>query len=311
MSATENETFTLPSFAKINLHLRILGKRDDGFHELCTIFQTVSLKDDLSFRPNRKLILTCGDKKNPTDERNLIARAAVKLREKYKIETGAAIHLEKIIPSPGGLGGGSSNAAVALIGLARLWKIEFNSAEFDEIGKQLGADVPFFFRGGTALGTGRGDEILRLNDWAIDGKRLLVVTPNVSVATPAAFARLNAARLTNISSKSILQICRCTAQTLDLELSNAANDFENSVFQIEPEIRRVKEKFISCGASRAFLSGSGASVFAVFGDEESLEKAAALLNKEKSWRVYKVNTISNREYRVALNLEDDFDGRKL
>ncbi len=307
----ETETFTLPSFAKINLHLRILGKRDDGFHELCTIFQTVSLKDDLTFQPNRKLILTCGDENIPTDGKNLIVRAAEKLREKYKLETGAAIHLEKRIPSPGGLGGGSSNAAVALVGLARLWKFEFNFSELVKIGKQLGADVPFFLRGGTALGTGRGDEISPLDDWAEKGKHLLIVTPNVSVATPAAFARLNAARLTNNSPKSILQICRGAAQTLDLELSNAANDFENTVFQIEPEIGRVKEKLLSCGATRAMLSGSGASVFALFGDKESLNNAAVQLKKERSWRVYKVETISGREYRAALNLGDDFDVRKL
>ncbi len=307
----EKETFTLPSFAKINLHLRILGKRDDGFHELCTIFQTVSLKDHLTFQSNRKLVLTCSDEKIPIDERNLIVRAAEKLREKYKIETGAAIHLEKRIPAPGGLGGGSSNAAVALIGLASLWKIEFNSAELIEIGKQLGADVPFFFRGGTALGTACGDEISPLDDWTKNGKRLLIVTPDVSVATPAAFARLNAARLTNNSSKSILQICRTAAKILDLELSNAANDFENTVFQIEPEIGRVKEKLLSCGASRAMLSGSGASVFALFGNEELLNNAAVELKKERSWRVYKVDTISGREYRAALSLEDDFDERKL
>src|SRR6266853_1921069 len=150
------ETFTLPSFAKINWILRVLGRRTDGFHELHTIFQTVTLHDKISFiaRDDAELQLTCDSPDIPVNESNLILRAALALREKHDIKKGASIHLEKVIPMEGGLGGGSSNAAITLLGLARLWKIETNLHELTKIGASLGADVPFFLTGGTALGTG-------------------------------------------------------------------------------------------------------------------------------------------------------------
>src|SRR5215204_3853568 len=122
--------FTLPSFAKINWLLRILGKREDGFHELCTIFQTVSLFDEISFEESERIILTCSDGNIPTGETNLIIRAALLLQKEFDVKTGAKIHLEKRIPAPGGLGGGSSNAAVALLGLAALWELPI---EFEKL----------------------------------------------------------------------------------------------------------------------------------------------------------------------------------
>jgi len=298
------ETFTLPSFAKINLLLRILGKRDDGFHELCTVFQTVSLKDFLTFSANRKLILTCSNPKIPTDEKNLIIKAALKLREKYKIRKGALIHLEKNIPAPGGLGGGSSNAAVALIGLARLWKIKFDLTELEEIGKTLGSDVSFFFRGGTATGVGRGDQIFPLND--LEKKLILIATPNIVVSTASAYAQLNVSHLTNKPPKSILQICRDGAKTVDLQHTALINDFEETVFKVEPEIEFVKKSLLSFGAETALMSGSGASVFAIFGDEEKRVKAFEKLKSEQRWRVFAVDTVSRRQYLTSLNLADNF-----
>ncbi len=297
------ETFTLPSFAKINLFLRILGKRDDGFHELSTVFQTVSLKDFLTFRPDRKLILTCDDPKIPTNDKNLIIKAAKQLREKYKIRKGALIHLEKNIPSPGGLGGGSSNAAIALIGLARLWKIKLDLAELEQIGKTLGSDVAFFFHGGTAIGAERGDEIIKVND--LEENLLLIVAPNIAVSTAEAFARLNLSNLTNKPPKSILQICRSEANTVDLRHTALVNDFENVVFKIEPEIGLVKNRLLSFGAEKALMSGSGASVFAVFNDNESRQKAFEKLKNEKRWRVFTAEAVSQREYLASLNLADN------
>jgi len=292
--------FTLPSFAKINLFLRILGRRDDGFHEICTVFQTVSLHDNLTFSKHSEIILTCRDKKIPTDERNLIIKAAFELKQKFNIKRGVKIHLEKNIPAPGGLGGGSSNAAVALFGLVKLWEIEIDAAKLLEIGENLGSDVPFFFGGGTALGTGRGTEIFPLDDWT--EKHILIVTPNVSVPTAEAFARLNALRLTNKTPKSILQICRDEAQTLDLRQSLLVNDFEKTVFKLEPEIERVKQKLLELEAKQALLSGSGASVFAVFDEKAQLQNACSALKIEQDWRKFVVRTISRREYRALLKL---------
>ena len=306
MFATE-KSFTLPSFAKINLSLRIQGKRDDNFHELCTVFQTVSLKDELTFRESGEINLTCSDKRIPTDDKNLIVRAALKLREKYRIEKGAEIYLEKNIPAPGGLGGGSSNAAVALIGLSKLWKIKCDAAELAQIGKTLGADVPFFLCGGTALGTGRGDEISLLDD--LEEKNLLIATPSISVSTAAAFARINVPRLTNKRSKSILQICREQAKTVGFRQASLTNDFEETIFRIEPEIERVKKTLLSFeGASAALLSGSGASVFAVFENAKLAQKAFDVLQNETDWRVFAVETVSRLHYRALLNLEADLQG---
>ncbi len=299
-------TFTFPSFAKINWFLRVLGKRPDGFHELCTVFQTVSLHDNLTFSNHNEIVLTCEDKKIPTDEKNLIIKAALELKQKFNIKMGAKVHLEKNIPAPGGLGGGSSNAAAAFLGLIKLWKIEIDFAELLEIGKKLGSDVPFFFFGGTALGTGRGTEILPLDD--LTENHLLIITPNVNVSTAEAFARLSAPHLTNKSSKSILQICCDEAKTLDLRHSLLINDFETSVFKIEPEIERVKEKLLELKAKHTLLSGSGASVFAIFESRSQLQSAFDELKTEQTWRKFTVRTISRQEYRALLNFEQRVAG---
>jgi 4-diphosphocytidyl-2-C-methyl-D-erythritol kinase len=289
-------SFTLPSFAKINWFLRVLGKRDDGFHELCTVFQTVSLHDNLTFSASDEINLTCDDEKIPTDEKNLIIKAAHALREKSAVKKGAQIHLEKNIPSPGGLGGGSSNAAIALLGLAALWEIKIDFEELLEIGREIGSDVPFFFYGGTAAGSGRGTEIELLED--LQENCLLIVTPNIDVPTREAFARLNASRLTKEASKSILQICLSEAKSLDLRQSELKNDFEASVFAIEPEIGRVKEKLLELGAIKVSMSGSGASVFSVFEKEETRQTAQTAL--DKNWRSFAVATVSRSEYRESL-----------
>ena len=288
------ESFTLPSFAKINWFLRVLGKREDDYHELCTLFQTVSLADEITFSAFDELILTCNDERIPTDESNLIVKATNVLRERFDVKSGAKIHLEKNIPSPGGLGGGSSNAAIALLGLAKLWNLEIDFKELVKIGAQIGADVPFFFYGGTCLGTGRGTDLLPIKD--LEEKYLLIVTPNVDVSTREAFARLNAPRLTNFSSKSMLQVCRSEAEAFDLRQNDLKNDFEASVFAIEPEVERVKEKLLSLGAIKVSMSGSGASVFAIFDKQETRQATQKALENEFDWRQFAVATVSRESY---------------
>lgn len=291
-------SFKLPSFAKINWFLRVLGKRDDGFHELCTVFQTISLYDNLTFTENEDLILTCDKSYVPTGEKNLIIKAGMLIREKFGVKKGAKIYLEKNIPSPGGLGGGSSNAAIAVLGLLKLWRLEIGFDEILQIAGELGSDVPFFLYGGAALGTGRGTQILSLEEKS--EKYLLIVTPPVNVSTAEAFSRLNAPHLTNETSKSNLQICLNEARMLNLRQSELKNDFEASVFQFAPEVRSVKEKLLENGAIRALLSGSGASVFAIFDKEETRQTAQKAIETEKNWRRFVVATISRDEYREAL-----------
>lgn len=294
--------FTLPSFAKINLCLRVLGKRADGFHELFTVFQAVSLHDEITFAEGDAVELTCGNKRIPTDERNLIVRAANLLRERAGLKAGAAINLKKRIPSPGGLGGGSSNAAVSLIGLARLWGLNAAADDMYGLAAELGSDVPFFLTGGTAIGTGRGDQVEPIKDVA--ARYLLVVTPNVRVSTPKAFASLNAQNLTTEYADRILIVCRFEAERLDLGRSALINDMEPAVFAGHPEVGRTKARLIELGAANALMSGSGASVFAVFDKEETRQTALKALDDEVNWRKFAVAAISRKEYREKLGVAD-------
>lgn len=292
--------FSLPSFAKINWTLRVIGKRSDGFHELCTVFQTVSLHDTLDFEESDRLELTCDDPKVPVDSSNLILRAAAALGSHFQKPVTGKVHLTKRIPSPGGLGGGSSNAAASIIGFSELCGFgPIPEADLYRIAAGLGADVPFFLRGGTALGTGRGDVISPLGR-DIEAENLLIVTPDVEVSTARAFAALNALTLTSAEQKHNLTVCRNEADLLDPASSELINSFEASVFDAHPEVKRVKDHLIDLGAINAAMSGSGASVFALFDKKETRQAAIKALDNESTWRKFAVATISRTEYREAL-----------
>jgi 4-diphosphocytidyl-2-C-methyl-D-erythritol kinase len=295
-----DSSFTLPSFAKINWTLRILGKREDGFHELCTIYQTVSLKDVLTFFESDEISLTCSDPAVPTGDGNLVMKAVRRLQAVSRSNKGASIHLEKRIPFPGGLGGGSSNAAVTLIGLTRLWGLDISNEDLSTIAAELGSDVPFFLEGGTAVGTGRGEVIDGIPD--ITAENMLIVTPQVSVSTGDAFAAHNAPSLTNTASNHILRVCRSEAESLDPCHSKLTNDFEASVFSSYPEVKRVKDTLLNLGAVNAAMSGSGASVFAIFDNTETRQTAEKALDNESTWRKFAVSTVSRGLYRELLHL---------
>ncbi len=294
----DDAAFVLPSFAKINLHLQVIGKRSDGYHDLCTVFQTVSLHDTLAVSPADEILMTCGHESVPAGDRNLVVRAAVLMRERFGVRQGANIHLEKRIPAPGGLGGGSSNAATALLALRRLWEIDVDVADLHSLAEELGSDVPFFLYGGTALGMGRGEIVEPIEDFREEF--VLVVTPDVAVATREAFKRLKVRSLTKQDSKRILQICRFDLESADFKYTSFKNDFEITVFAEYPEVERVKNTLLDLGAERAMLSGSGGSVFAVFDKEETRQAAMKALDNEVNWRKFAVATISRAEYREAL-----------
>lgn len=294
-----SDSFELPSFAKINWLLRVLGKRADGFHELCTVFQTVSLCDRIRFEPSDDLTLECDVPGLPVDGSNLIIRAANALRERFAVKAGARIVLRKSIPAPGGLGGGSSNAATALFGLSALWRLEIGFAELNEIGALLGSDVPFFFFGGTAVGSGRGESIEALPDF--ERKYMLIVTPGVAVPTSEAFRGLNLPPLTKNDPESILELCRKAGREFLDGRRVPANDFERSVFASFPEIERVRDRLVEHGADTALLCGSGASVFAVFDKEETRQATLKALGDEKDWRMFAVATVSRDEFRRAFS----------
>ncbi|HEV7701132.1 MAG TPA: 4-(cytidine 5'-diphospho)-2-C-methyl-D-erythritol kinase [Pyrinomonadaceae bacterium] len=291
---------SLPSYAKINWTLRVLGRRNDGFHELFTVFQTVSLHDTLRFEQSDELRLTCNDPGIPADDSNLILKAARVLQSATGHGAGARIHLEKRIPSPGGLGGGSSNAAVALIGLWRLWELRLDMNDLGTLAVDLGSDVPFFLTGGTAVGTGRGEVIEPTTD--IRESNVLVVTPDVRVSTPEAFAGLGAPVLTKEDLNRNLTVCRNEANSSELLHQALKNDLEPSVFARFPEIERVKRTLLELGAVNAAMSGSGASVFAIFDKQETRQAAINALASERDWRKFAVSTVSRSEYRDALGI---------
>ncbi|MGH9948371.1 MAG: 4-(cytidine 5'-diphospho)-2-C-methyl-D-erythritol kinase [Pyrinomonadaceae bacterium] len=289
--------FSLPSFAKINLQLRVLGKRDEYFHEIFTVLQTVSLHDTLSFeKAENEIEILSEDPNVPTDETNLIVQAAEHIRSKFRIKSGATIRLEKRIPSPGGLGGGSSNAAVALIALSRLWELDISESELIEIAASLGSDVPFFLFGGTAVGTGTGSTISPTDDLNLGPT--LIVSPKVQVSTKEAYAGLNANRLTSGEAESILSNYRFGA----IDGLKCVNDFEKTVFAAFPEIEFVKQTLLELGANAASMSGSGASVFGIFDNEETRQTALKALGEKANWRSFAVAAVSRNEYRERLGM---------
>jgi 4-diphosphocytidyl-2-C-methyl-D-erythritol kinase len=290
------EKVELPAFAKINLGLRVHGRRGDGYHEITTVFQTTTLHDRLTFESTSdgRLELVCSDPEIPTDESNLILRAANALRERFRVERGARIRLEKIIPAGGGLGGGSSDAAAALVAIAHLWKIETTKQDLCEIGARLGADVPFFLTGGTALGKGTGTDISPLED--APKMDLVVVTPGAQVSTAEAYKALNSPALTKVGGVVNLSVSRTEAEFSDSHRGAVGNDFEAVVVGLEPEIGRALEALRVAGARRALLSGSGSSVFGVFESKGEAERARDSLKAERGWRVFACATLSRAEY---------------
>src|SRR5215216_4294265 len=175
-------TLQVKSYAKINWTLDVLFKREDGFHELRTIYQTISIHDRLRISETSGPIeIVCDDGRVPADETNLAHKAATLLRQAAGVTRSARIEIEKRIPVAAGLGGGSSNAAATLLGLTRLWEAELQERELIEIAMSLGSDVPFFLMGGTALGVGRGAEVYPIEQAECD--HLLLVNPGFAVST--------------------------------------------------------------------------------------------------------------------------------
>ena len=293
------EIITLPAFAKINLGLRVLGRRADGYHEISTVFQTITLHDRLTFqtRPDAHLELNCSDPEIPTDSSNLVLRAAVALRERYGLRRGARVDLEKIVPAGGGLGGGSSDAAVTLVALASLWGIETDAHELTELGARLGADVPFFLTGGTALGTGTGTDIRPLED--VTKMHLVVVMPGVRVSTADAYKALGARALTKADTVANLFVSHAEADFSDSLCDVMSNDFEAVVLRLHPEIGRARDALTKAGAKRSMLSGSGSGVFGVFESKGEAERARGSLDAEAGWRVFACATLTRAEYLAA------------
>ena len=290
----------IPAFAKINLRLEVLGKRPDGFHELRTIFQTISLKDELRLKSTRKTGIDLRVTGNAIlsgepMKTNLVYRAVEALRHELKVKDGVAIELRKTIPAGRGLGGGSSDAAVALLGYLRLSKKRIDRDRLLEIAATLGADVPFFLEGGCALGLAKGDEIYALPD--IPKLNLLVVSPkSIHVPTPDAYRWLNASQLTNFGENPRLE--RFCALAWSLQGGPLRNDFEEAVFQQHPRLAEIKRDLLQNGATEALLAGSGSAVFAVFPSPAKARRAAVGFPLDQT---FVCETVSRDSYRRLMH----------
>ena len=290
----------IPALAKVNLRLEVLGKRPDGFHELRTIFQSISLKDELRLQATRKSgieVRVRGNAalSNEPVEKNLVYRAVHALRQEFRQRDGIAIELCKAIPAGRGLGGGSSDAASALIGYLRLAKKQLPRERLFELAATLGADVPFFLEGGRALGIGKGDEIYPLPD--IPKLHLLVVSPNaIHVPTPDAYRwldaqKLNAAQLTNSAGNP--KLYRFCALSWSLQGSPLLNDFEDAVFQQHSRLAELKRDLLQNGATEALLAGSGSAVIGVFPSPAKARRAAVGFTHDQT---FVCETLSRAKY---------------
>jgi 4-diphosphocytidyl-2-C-methyl-D-erythritol kinase len=263
----------LRSWAKINWSLRILGKRADGFHDLETLFQSISLHDTLEVTPAAdRSVMTCDDAAIPVDASNLVLRAAKAMQERFGTPP-VSVTLTKRIPAGGGLGGGSSNAAMTLIAIDRLFAVGASHDELSALALALGSDVPFFLVGGTAYATGRGEELQALHDAA--PIPLLLLFPEERVMTPEAFRLVADGR--NGASVPI-GIARYQAILEEGLLAHAAvltNDFEPAIFGRLPRLAEWKSRLIDAGAAWAAMTGSGSTIVGAFADAATRDAAVA------------------------------------
>jgi 4-diphosphocytidyl-2-C-methyl-D-erythritol kinase len=264
------------AFAKINLALRVLGVRDDGYHELRTIFQSLALHDTLEVRDRRgPFVLTCDDSACPADETNLVWRAAARLWRaagRRGAPRDVAIHLIKRVPMQAGLGGGSSDAAAALAALGRRWRADDGAMR--RVAASLGADVPYFFEGGTVLGLDRGDLLFPLQDYP--RAWVVLVHPAFGVGTPEAYRWWDAE---------------------GARASKGANDLQAPVARRHPEIRRIAGALTRAGAHGAAMSGSGSAVFGLFSRRSHAARAAAAV-RSPSRRILITRTLNRLEYQA-------------
>jgi 4-diphosphocytidyl-2-C-methyl-D-erythritol kinase len=285
------------ALAKINLDLRVLGKRPDGYRELRTVFQTVSLADTLDIEVKRGRTRIDIDSDIPD---NLLVRAAELVLEVLKINAQIKFQLHKRIPMGGGLGGGSSDAAAVLLALPPLLKKVIPAETLMEIAAKLGSDVPFFLLGGAAVGVGRGTELFPLPD--LPGLPALLVAPGIHVSTAAAYSALDPG-LTAGSASSTMNNFQASvwriANRLPASSWENVNDFEGVVFAQHPELKSIREKLRIVGARPALMSGSGSTVFGIFASRETREKARAKLQQQfKHAQVFPVSLVSRRAYRA-------------
>ncbi len=281
MSAPRVRRARVGALAKINLDLRVLEKRPDGYHELRTIFHTISLADSLeiAFTPGGQTTVELQDALGIPD--NLAGRAARLALEAMGARGHVRMRLAKRIPMGAGLGGGSSDAAAVLLALPVLAGGSLDWPTLAALARELGSDVPFFLMGGCAVGIGRGTEIFPLPDRG--AARGLLVAPQVHVSTVEAYQALSPRLTTELQQNKMFSF---QAQVWDVSTAvPAGNDFEPAVFERHPELAEVKESLLRAGAVRAMMTGSGSAVFGLFRDPRAVSRALGAFGKSPGGEV--------------------------
>jgi 4-diphosphocytidyl-2-C-methyl-D-erythritol kinase len=292
--STKEKSLRLRAFAKVNLCLHVMSKRPDGYHELRTVFQAISLHDTLTLTLVREPEITVetNDPSLPGGPQNLVYRAIAAIGGEIGFRGGVHASLEKRIPVARGLGGGSSDAAAALIGLLRLTKKTVPLDRLMEIAAGLGADVPFFLFGGRALAVNRGDEIYPLPD--APKRTILVVSPKgISVSTKDAYEWVSSELTNRPKPPSIWRFCAlCWSRQ-----GSVANDFEGPVFSRHPRLGEIRDALLKRGAAEAALAGSGSAVFGIFRNPAQARRTARAFQEDS---VFVVETLSREKYGRAL-----------
>lgn len=272
--------------AKINLYLEITGKRADGYHNLETIMQTVSLFDEITVEDAPSgILLECDNSQLPTGSSNIVYKAAEAVQKRFNIAKGVKITLKKIIPMGAGLGGGSSDAAATLKALVKLWNIQTDKKELEKIAAGLGADVPFFLTGGTALCEGIGEIVTPLAN--IKKMPIILVNPGFGVSTPSVYKNVKFPLTKSRKIHTIRRLICGGSFNKNNALKYCFNRLEEFVFPDYPEIAKIKSIMTDLGCA-SLMSGSGATVFGIFGSESQSETIKSKLREchWNTWTVY-------------------------
>ncbi len=288
------------AFGKINLGLEILARRPDGYHEIRTVYQTVSLADRLEISVSSRqhgIHLECDDPLIPTGRANLAYQAGDLWKRLRRFRGRVEIRLRKCIPAGSGLGGASSDAAATLLGLEHLTGDRLDVPARFRLAARLGSDVPFFLWGGRCLGIGRGEDVYPLPD--LVRRCCLIVFPGIEVSTREAYREAGRLlKLTEPAGKPTISWFGARPHLSLEDWGPAENDFEEVVFARWPELARVKRQLVQAGAEIASLTGSGSAVFALFDSARTLDCATRLI--PRGWKQYSARTVSRPEYRRLL-----------
>lgn len=289
-----NNTVTLKALAKINLGLDVLGRRENGYHDVRMVMQTIYLYDNVTLEKTEEegISITCNLPYLPTDTSNIAYKAAKLLIDEFGLTSGVRITLDKHIPVAAGLAGGSSNAAAVLVGMNRMFSLGLSQEELMKRGVELGADVPYCVMRGTVLAEGIGEILTPLPP--LPKCYVLIAKPGINVSTKMVYEKLDSKEITNHPNiDGILE--GLEEQDLEKIVSNMGNVLENVTIEAYPIIEQIKDVMKSCGALNAMMSGSGPTVFGIFADKHTANEAKQKIRQMQiAKQVYLANVHNTR-----------------